>query len=539
LLVKMKLPGDRTNPNKILIVGFDGLDPEFLERHLSELPVLNDLVKNGASGRLRSTIPPFSLIAWPAAMSGMNPARTGVTGLPLDDFAYSFSPLNSRMVKVPRLWDVASANGRKVGVVNVPLTYPPSPVNGFMISGFLTPSPRSDFAYPRTLKEELPPGYRTSLDFLHYRVKADYFLEHLYRLTEKQFQAVENLLRKKPWDLFVYVISGIDWIQHYFGRDPELPSWLESEEIIVKYVRYADDFLGRLRDRVDRSTTIIVLSDHGFGKVPSRYVYLNAWLEREGFLTFRRSATGSLKSALASHIRSLAVIPPLGFLKEHLSPRLRESFQHLTWVQREQIDWPRTRAYFSLFMHHTGYIRIAAGVNSPAERESSVREIMSGLRQLNDSRPGDKIFDRIYRREEIFSGGDLSGIPEIFLIFAPKWLGQAVPSTKLFREIPLGGRSKATHRMDGIFIFSGPSVVPGTRTDLKIYDIAPTVYGLLAVPIPITIDGRLARECFQPTGVFPELSPRRHYTRPVDGADEWSEDRQKEALEKLRALGYL
>ncbi len=529
----------QTDRGKVLIVGFDALDPEFLERHFSELPVLRELALTGAWGRLRSTIPPFSLIAWPSAMSGMNPARTGVTCLPPDDFSCSIPPLNSRAVRVPRLWDVASANGRKVGVVNVPLTYPPSPVNGFMISGFLTPSDRSDFTYPRELKTELPPGYRTSLGFAQDRVEEEFFLRHLYPLTETQFGTVETLLETKPWDLFIYVISGTDWVQHYFGCHREASGWERSEEMMLEYFRYADRFLGRLRDRAGPETTVIVLSDHGFGKVPSRYVYLNSWLEREGFFRFQRSGRGIVKSALAGHIRTLGAFPPFGLLKARIPPRLRCEFHHLTRLESRQVDWEKTRAWFTLFLHHTGYIRISDRVDSPAEREKVREEIISGLKGLNETRPGEKIFDRICRREEIFTGGDLSGIPDIFLLFADQWLGQTVPSKSLFRRIPPGGRSKATHRMDGVYIFSGPPVIPGTRADLEIYDIAPTVYALLGVPLPDTIDGRVARECFRQDGVFPGVFPRREY-RPSAGQDvEWGAGPQEEVLEKLRALGYL
>lgn len=529
----------KREPGRVLVIGLDGLDPEFLERHLGELPVLRNLVETGASGRLRSTIPPFSLTAWTSAMSGMNPGRTGVTCLPTDDFTDSIPPLNSRAVKVPRIWDVLSANGKKVGVVNVPLSYPPSPVNGFMISGFLTPSLDSDFTYPVSLKDELTPGYRTSFDFLQHQVAEEFFLEQLYDLTEKQFRTVEHLLANKPWDLFIYVLSGTDWIQHYYVRDPQSPGWAEAEEILLKYFRYADDFIGRLRERVGPETSIVILSDHGFGKVPSRYLYLNAWLEKEGFLAFRRSCSGSLKSLLAGHIRSLGRIPTLGFLKSRLPARLRTGFHYFTRLGREMIDWDRTRAHFSLFMQHTGYIRIDPGAGSPEERERLVGEIIAGLEVLNSSRPGDKLFSRIARREEIFSGGDISGLPEIFLTFTPQWLGQAVASGKLFQEIPLGGRSNATHRMDGVFIFSGPEVIPGKRTDLEIVDIAPTVYGLSGVPLPVGTDGRPARECFRdPDEIFPSV-PRQEYKASQAASGTWGQERQEEALEKLHALGYI
>ena len=525
---------------KILMIGLDGLDPEFLERHLDELPVLKSLIEGGASGKLRSTIPPFSLAAWPAAMSGMNPSRIGVTCLPEDDFNWSVPPLNSQSVRVPLIWDVAGLNDKKVAVVNVPLTYPPSPVNGFMISGFLTPNQATDFTYPPELRQELSPGYETSLDFMQHEVDRDYFLKHLYRLTREQFDNVEELIKKKPWDLFIYVVSGTDWIQHYFCKDHGLPGWEEAESIMLEYFRQVDSFLGRLRRSVDPSTAIVILSDHGFGKVPSRFIYLNHWLEEKDYLTFRGSLTGSIRNYLACHLRSLGKFRLLSALKPRLPAKIRGGFHHLTRLTREQIEWGKTRAYFYLFMQHTGYIRIVKKGLSPGAVVALKEQILSDLHELNDLHPEGRIFNRIYTREEVFKGGSLDGIPDILLIFEPEWLGQTGASSALIQEIPLGGRPNATHRMDGVYILNGPEIIPGHRTDLEITDITPTIYHMMSLPLPSETDGRVAMECFrsQSSPGSTEIAYR-HYDRIVGKTVEWEKKDQEDVKQKLHALGYL
>ena len=53
------------------------------------------------------------------------------------------------------LWQILGDHGLKVGSVNVPMTYPPTPVNGFLVSGFETPGPESDFVYPPELKKAI------------------------------------------------------------------------------------------------------------------------------------------------------------------------------------------------------------------------------------------------------------------------------------------------------------------------------------------------------------------------------------------------
>ena len=42
-------------------------------------------------------------------------------------------------VQAPGLWNVANAQGKRVGLFNIPMTYPPPPVDGFAVAGMLTP----------------------------------------------------------------------------------------------------------------------------------------------------------------------------------------------------------------------------------------------------------------------------------------------------------------------------------------------------------------------------------------------------------------
>ena len=53
------------------------------------------------------------------------------------------------------MWNLLSSAGRKVIVAGVPQTYPVSPVNGCLISSFLTPSTLSQYTYPAELKDEI------------------------------------------------------------------------------------------------------------------------------------------------------------------------------------------------------------------------------------------------------------------------------------------------------------------------------------------------------------------------------------------------
>ena len=130
---------------KAIILGLDGATWDVLLPRVErgEMPNLAALLQQGAWGGLRSTTPPFSAQAWVSLSTGKNQARHGVVdfwerspGAPLTEHRTFVS---SRLVRGETLWQTAGRHGRQVGVVNVPVTYPPAPVQGYQVSGFLTP----------------------------------------------------------------------------------------------------------------------------------------------------------------------------------------------------------------------------------------------------------------------------------------------------------------------------------------------------------------------------------------------------------------
>ena len=53
------------------------------------------------------------------------------------------------------MWEIAGEAGKKCVVMGVPVTYPPTPVNGLMVTGMLTPRGAADYTYPPELKDEI------------------------------------------------------------------------------------------------------------------------------------------------------------------------------------------------------------------------------------------------------------------------------------------------------------------------------------------------------------------------------------------------
>src|SRR6201997_4145538 len=145
--------------SKVMVIGLDCAAPQYVfDQWLPELPPIRSLTGRGQSGVLRSCAPPITVPAWSVMTSSHSPGALGFYGFrnrkdhSYDQLAFA----DSRSVRVPRVWDLLSMRDRDVIVLGVPQTYPPSRVNGAMVSCFLTPDTRtSNYTYPPELKDEI------------------------------------------------------------------------------------------------------------------------------------------------------------------------------------------------------------------------------------------------------------------------------------------------------------------------------------------------------------------------------------------------
>jgi len=190
---------------KAAVFGLDGITFDLLQPWLDEgrLPNLARLLSEGASGPLRSTIPPVSASAWPSFMTGTNPGQHGLIDFtyPAPD-GYDIRVSNGRTRAVPAIYELAGAAGARVGVVSLPMTEPPTPVNGFMLCSFLTPSQESDYTYPDSLKQELLDArgpYPMRMSEKGRGIDPAVYVRACKQFEIDRARSVLYLLREKPW----------------------------------------------------------------------------------------------------------------------------------------------------------------------------------------------------------------------------------------------------------------------------------------------------------------------------------------------------
>ena len=143
---------------RVCLIGLDCAAPELVfDRWRDLLPNIRRVMEHGTYGPLESTIPPITVPAWMCMMTGRDPGSLGNYGFRnRSDRSYSgLSFANSRMVYGPAVWDVLARQDKRCILLGIPLTYPPRPVHGILVTDFLAPDTRADYVWPPEIKAEI------------------------------------------------------------------------------------------------------------------------------------------------------------------------------------------------------------------------------------------------------------------------------------------------------------------------------------------------------------------------------------------------
>ena len=455
---------------KVLIIGLDCATPQLVfDKWADRLPTMASLMNRGSYGPLRSCVPPITVPAWSCMMSGKSPGTLGCYGFRnRSDHSYEgMAFATSRAIKDDRVWDILSRAGKKVILVGVPQTYPPTPVNGLMVTCFLTPDTSCQYTYPRELALEIKACVGDyMLDVDDYRTEnKEQILAQIYEMTEKRFTLFKHFLQTKPWDFAMMVEMGIDRMHHGFWKymDPEHPKYeagSKFESAIFDYYKFVDNKIAGLLTAVDESTAVMIVSDHGARTMKGGFC-INEWLMREGYLAIAEKPAMPL---------------PIGKVK---------------------MDWPKTMAwgeggyYSRLFLNVKG--REPQGAIEPADYERVRTELIEKLEATRDEN-GELIGTKVFRPQDIYTR--TKGVaPDLIAYFgnlAWRSIGSIGLGVMYTFENDMGP-DDANHAENGIFIMHDPQQQAGPavqRDGLNITDIAPTVLELLGLPVPADMEGK-------------------------------------------------
>jgi len=536
---------------KIAVIGWDAATFDVVTPLLQAgtLPNLKRLMSQGAWGHLESTLHPISPTAWASFMTGMNPGKHGVFDFIGMDQNRRFRILNGAAVKGKTLWARLSEANRRVAVVNVPMTYPPEPVNGALIAGM--DAPRSDRAYthPPELEAELCEhfgGYqegvrtrsriRTSVE----RFTAQY-VEQLQEVTQLHGRVACHLLEHYPVDFLMVVFTAPDRVQHALGH--LMAGTVSPDDGIGQVYQACDDALGQILERLDDGWTILVMSDHG-ACAYRRVFELSTWLEERGWLRLR-----SVSPATRAKTSLNPVWRRLSRLMGRPAPGRSRVEQFV-----DRIIWEETRAFAmgafgSIYLNACG--RFPEGiVKGGTEYDRICRQITSELLSTRDAKTGAPVVKAVHRSAEVYSGPYVPLAPDLLVeTTADYFVRNNLDQDEDRVTYPAGryrGRSLAhtgRHTRNGILVASGGPFASKQNLDgAHIMDLAPTILHLSGLSVPTTLDGEPLLEWLNPE--YYRRHPVRWRDSPATGTvgDRGpSYDEQDEAAveSRLRDLGYL
>jgi predicted AlkP superfamily phosphohydrolase/phosphomutase len=549
---------------KIMIIGLDGVPLDIIQRwaQSGHLPTMRRLMDGGVVGPLRSTIPPTSGPSWSSFVTGMNPGKTGIYDfLYRKEGTYHFPPVNASQRSGTTVWRYLSDAGYRVGVLNLPMSYPVERINGFMISGWMTPYKATDYLHPPELAEELEReigNYRIYPTETFAESRKESFLKATYDLLDMRTRTALYLLQTRPWDVFSAIFFDTDRVLHQLWHylEPDHPWRTDREDkewVVRDYFHKVDESIGRLLEHAGDKTLVIILSDHGMGRAEN-FIVLNNWLLETGLLRLKRDPWSRAKEFLfrrgftLRNVHQIADRLHLARQAEYVAGYFVDHLLKIAFLSFLDVDWDHSKAYS--FGRHLGSVyvnlkgREPQGMVAPGAEYEAVRDEIEHLaREFRDPRTGRKLIGQVLRREEVFSGPHLERAPD--LILRPER-----PSDIFFGLADFGHRDTVSmvyrysgmHRDYGMLIMDGPGIRQGSPvTGAAIQDIAPTILHTMGQPVPADMDGRVLSDLF--TDEYMASFPVKvGLPTASDTTTEWTDytkEGEKDIMDRLEGLGYL
>ena len=561
---------------KVLVIGFDGATFDLIKPWVraGKLPTFEKIMKEGAYGELESTIHPMSSIAWPSFMTGMNPGKHGlfdVTEQLPGSYEIRFTSGASRCGKT--VWRLLSDAGKSAGVINVPMTYPPEEVNGYLIAGMDAPGMDSNFIYPKALWAEIKEhvgGYCIEHGNPMSNRSLGEFEQDVKQAMEQRYAAFKYLREHHPTDLLVCVFVATDRVHHFFWKHMEeqaqsgvgtAPSRFGN--VILDIYQRCDGILKEIIDSLDDDTVLLIMSDHGAGPL-RKLVNLNAWLNSQGLLRMKdqRDGHGHL---LADLKQSPFKVARVGWriLKRYLPDRYKSLLNKLlpttkdrlaTYLFLSRIDWAATKAYS---IGYFGDIRINVkgrepnGIVDPGSEYEELREeLVAKLEALRDPDTGGRMVDKVYKREELYHGDHVHKASDLII----KWqdyeyksrinleVDDKVSASQIMIDPATDSKVSSIHRMNGIFMAFGKDVKQGVEIKgARIIDLAPTMLYFLGEPVPDSMDGEVLTRAFEES-IFDQTPIR--YRKGEEGdlspqESPYTDEEAEQIKDRLQGLGYI
>jgi predicted AlkP superfamily phosphohydrolase/phosphomutase len=435
-------------PPRLFILGLDGSPLPLLKRLMQagDLPNLARVFERGSAVEMNSSLPDVSAVAWTSVNTGMNPAKHGIYGfVDRKPGTNTMEVMTASHVRAKTIWQLVSDAGRRAVAINVPLSFPPQAINGVVISDFLAPA-LNKAVYPTTLLPTLETmGYRIDTDPWAARQSLDAFAQDFRVTAEKRAEAVLHLMHAEAWEFFMVVFMETDRLHHFMWQYMESGDPTYAPKFLAAY-RQIDEIAGRIIGELRDDDELIIMSDHGFTTL-LKEVYLNVWLEQEGYLRFVEGKEKGLDS-MARETRAYSLDPG--------------------------------RVYVNLLG------REPSGTVPSDALEDVLTELEGRLRNLRDPETEAPIVKDVYRADDIYRGPLRGRAPDLLVM---PFDGYDIKGTFEASEVTGRGKLVGMHKYDNATLFVRNQKL--TVDHASVHDVLPTACKLLQLDCPENVDGRV------------------------------------------------
>jgi predicted AlkP superfamily phosphohydrolase/phosphomutase len=492
---------------RVFVFEVSGPTLELIRERIDHLPNFRRLLERGATSRLRVPLQPVLPPAFGALLTGKNPGKTG-----LFDFfkfpagGYARIPYSSAMLPQQAFYQLLSSRGVRVGLLNVPLTYPLPQVNGFVVSG--DEGIEGDYAWPPEVTATLnADGYFVPFGASYAPGREVDFAHRAYDVIAMRRRALLKLFGDGQWQFGMLTIHAVGEVLHGFWKfyDSRHPSYRPVSEQqglgdpFLQVFQQIDQILGDVIELTGPRGLVLVLGAWSHRLEHSR-VHFNSVLADAGYLRFKRTPATRLKRlafragiSAASAERLAHDLNLYKLFHYKLKRGKRSAVTSATFLSYQDIDWSATRA---VAMGYLGQIYLNVqghrpqGVIPPTEYERERDQIRTLLLGLRDPRSGASMVDRVVAKEEIYSGDELTNGPDLLIYLRDGYSGDSGFSGA-GRSVTDAPANHSSDHWDKSFLLAAGDRVRSGEVASCLEDVAPTVLHALGQPVPQDYDGRV------------------------------------------------
>lgn len=293
------------------------------------------------------------------------------------------------------------------------------------------------------------------------------FLTQSRMVLDDQLKLFNLELARFRSGLFFAYFSSCDQNAHMFWRAFDRSSPLYSPEVAAKYgdtlewfYQQMDHVLGKALARLDSTTTLIVLSDHGFAPFERAFA-LNTWLLENGYIT--------------------------------LKPDRGEKPGNLF----DDVNWRNTRAYGlglqGLYLNLIGR-EIYGTVMPGVEAEALKAEICHKLLAVRDPETGLAPVSRVDKAEDVYTGPYVRDAPDLVVGYNRRYragwktvLGEFTGDVLQPNRDPWSGDHCIDHTLVPGVLLSNKKIILRTPA---LTDMAPTFLAEFGIAKPKNMVGQ-------------------------------------------------